>query len=151
MWRAPDIVDLRESLSQKEIDLYNNASASVDNANIVDPTVRMIRSTVSYVRGYIQSSPKGVALDTNGTTLPEGLIPPAMDYCAVQMLKRIPGEIAKSRTDAKDAAVKLFESIARGDYTPESYGSATTGSQCAVQLAASSRRRVTPAKLESTP
>jgi hypothetical protein len=151
MWRAPDINDLRESLSQTEIDKYNNASASVDNANMTDPTVRMIRAAVSYVRGYIQSSPKGIALDTDGTTLPESLIPSAMDYCAVKMLKRIPGEISKPRTDASDAAVELFKSIARGEYTPESYGATASSNQCAVQLAKSSRRRVTSDKLENTP
>jgi len=151
MWRAPDIEDLRVSLSQKEIDLYNNASASVGDENLVDPTVRSIRAAVSYVRGFIQSSPKGVAMDPDGTTLPESLIPPAMDYCAIAMLKRIPGDISKPRIDAKDSAIELFRSIAMGDYTPESFGATSTPSKCAVQLAKSSRRRVTSDKLENTP
>jgi hypothetical protein len=111
----------------------------------------MIRATVSYVRGYIQSSPKGVALDPDETTLPPALISSAMAYCAVEMLKRLPGEISKPRTDARTEAIELFKSIARGEFVPESYGATATASRCAVELARSSRRRVTTEKLEHTP
>ena len=151
MWRVPDINDLLNSISQREIDAFNNAAASSSDANTSDPTVRQIRSAVAFVRGYIASSPKGVLLDKDQTTLPDGLIPPAMDYCAYQILKRLPGDISQSRTDARKEAIDLFKLIPLGDYIPESHSStAASGSKSAVTVALSSRLRAKADALDRT-
>jgi len=144
MWREPIKDDLIESLSQAEIDKYDSASSGKHAA--------VIKRTVALVRGYIRSSPKGITLSPDTATIPESLVAPAMDYAAISILKRITGDIAKPRMDAKNDALELFKAIAEGDVTPEPYGADNaTGGTSSVELASSSRRRVTSKRLEVTP
>ena len=61
-------------------------------------------------------------MDPTTGSIPEGLISPAMDYAAYDVLKRMPMEIGKDRSDARRAAVTLFDAIASKKYQPESFG-----------------------------
>ena len=74
----------------------------------------------------------------------------AMDYAAFQLLKRLPLPIAEARTSAQSSALRIFGDVAAGKLSPESYGAAPeAGSgKVAIELAVSSRRRVTSQSLE---
>jgi hypothetical protein len=54
--------------------------------------------------------------------LPEGLISPAMDYAAFDVLKRLPVEVGAARVKAREEALLLFEDVAQDKVTPESFG-----------------------------
>jgi len=149
MWRTPTKDDLIDSVSEKEIGSYDNAASPSLSARPRHESV--IARTVAFVRGYIASSPKRITLSTDKSMLPDSLIAPAMDYAAISIIKRSDTETAQLRQTAADNALKLFQSIAEGKFTPESYDGAAVSGQGAVELAASSRRRVTSASLEGTP
>lgn len=55
-------------------------------------------------------------------SLPEGLISPAMDYAASDVLKRLNVEMNKDRADARRAAREIFDAVASGKHKPEAYG-----------------------------
>jgi len=112
-WRPPTLTDLRASLSDKEITMYSNA-ATQDVT--LDPIDVILRRVAVFVRGYIQSAPRAVRLPADPAALPEAIIAPAMDYAAVDVLKKLPLTITKERNDARAEAISLFKSIARGDY-----------------------------------
>jgi len=113
-WRPPTLDDLRASLSDKELTLYSNA-ATQDVT--LDPVDVILRRVAVFVRGYIQSAPRAVRLPADPAALPETIIAPAMDYAAIDVLKKLPLSITDPRMKAREEAVALFKSIARGDYT----------------------------------
>lgn len=144
-WRIPTTEDLTSVLSLTEIETYSRGAASLD----ADPVPRILANTADLVRSYCRSH-GNVALSPVAGTIPEGLIGPAMDYAAYNLLKRFPLKITETRTSARDAAIRIFQDVAEGKLTPESYGAAadTPSGQVAVEVAVSSRRRVTSEKLE---
>jgi len=149
MWRTPTKDDLMDSVSESEIESYDNSASSSVGGKPRNESV--IARTVAFVRGYIMSSPKRITLSPDKSMLPESLIAPAMDYAAISIIKRVDTETAKLRQNAADDAFKLFQSIAEGKFTPEPYDDAPAPGQGSVELAKSSRRRVTPERLEQTP
>ena len=125
-WRTVDETDLAATISQIEIDTCR-ASGSPDGA---DPVSHLLKRTVSTVRGYISCN-GSVKMGPDGT-LPEGLISAAMDYLAADILKRIDSPLGEDRRNARERAERLFEKVATGQITPESYidgGEADDGSR----------------------
>ena len=114
-WRTVDENDLAATVSQREIDTFRR-SGPVDGS---DPVARLLQSTVEAVRGYISCN-SAVRMGPAGT-IPNGLIVPAMDYAAAKMLGRYDKEPNEARQHALEAAERLFEKIAQGVVTPESY------------------------------
>lgn len=114
MWRKPTESDLAATLSQKELDTYRQSSG-VDGA---DPVADLLSRTAEMVRGYCRSN-RSLKVSSVPGSLPEGLISPAMDYAAYDVLKRLPVKVGEDRRLAKEAAVALFEKVADGKVTPE--------------------------------
>ena len=121
MWRTPTVEDLTATLSDAELNAYKR-SASFSGA---DPATILINRTVQTVRGYCRAG--AVAMSPDESTIPEGLISPAMDYCAFDLLKRLPIKVGEDRKKARDDAVALFESVATGKYKPESFDKPDSG------------------------
>lgn len=115
-WRTPTEADLVATISQKEIDAFKRSYPMYAE----DPVLLLITRTAELVRGYLRTG--GVAMSPLSATIPEGLISPAMDYAAFDLLKRIAVPISKERADAKRDAVTLFNSVAKGEHKPEAYG-----------------------------
>ena len=145
IWRAVDENDLAATISQAEVDAFRR-SASLDGS---DPVARLLQRTVALVRGYVATNGKVARMGPPGT-LPESLVSPAMDYAAADVLKRVNVPLNEDRRKARERAEELFRDVAAGKYTPESDGAdesaATDGP--AVEVVATSRGRVTAAKLE---
>ena len=114
-WITVSENDLAATVSQREIDAYRR-SGPVDGS---DPVARLLESTVETVRGYISCN-SAVRMGPAGT-LPRGLVIPAMDFAAAKMLGRYDKELNEARQHALETAERLFEKIAQGAVTPESY------------------------------
>jgi len=114
-WREADETDLAATLSQSEIVAFR-ADGPLDGS---DPVARLLQSTAETVRGYISCN--GAVRMGPVRTLPGGLIIPAMDYAAAKVLNRINVPLPEDRRKALEKAEALFEKIATGAITPESY------------------------------
>ena len=144
-WRTVDENDLAATLSQGEIDAFRQ-DASLDGS---DPVARLLTRTVAMVRGYIATNGKVRRMGRSGT-LPESLISPAMDYAASDVHKRIGVPLNDDRRKARENALKLFQDVAAGKYTPESDDADDTASTDgpAIEVVCTVRDRVSAAKLE---
>jgi len=114
-WREVDETDLAATISQREIDAFRK-DGPLDGS---DPVARLLASTADTVRGYIGCN--GAVRMGPAGTIPRGLIIPAMDYAAAKVLNRIRVPLDDDRRTALERAENLFEKIAAGDITPESY------------------------------
>jgi len=114
-WREVDETDLAATISQREIDAFRE-DGPLDGS---DPVARLLASTADTVRGYIGCN--GAVRMGPAGTIPRGLIIPAMDYAAAKVLNRIRVPLDDDRRTALERAENLFEKIAAGDITPESY------------------------------
>jgi hypothetical protein len=81
--------------------------------------VLLLDRTAALVRSWISCN-GGVLLGPSHT-IPEGLVSPAMDYAAADLLKRIGRPLTEDRRRARERAEVLFEKIAQGIFKPESY------------------------------
>ena len=144
-WRKPTIDDLTAALSVREVEVYKR---SADFAG-KDPSEEILTTTADLVRSYCRSN-ANLKLSPTAGEIPVSLISPAMDYAVFQLLKRMPIAISEERKTAQSSALRIFGDVAKGLLTPESYGAAVDASsgKVAVELAVSSRRRVTSEKLE---
>lgn len=115
-WRIPTEADLTATLSAREIEAFKRSSDFGGD----DPVTTLITRTAEFIRGFLRTG--GINMDPTPATIPEGLISPAMDYAAYDVLKRMPLEIGRDRTDARRAAKDLFDAIAARKYQPEGYG-----------------------------
>lgn len=143
-WRKPDEDDLTATLSQAEIEAFRRSASFA-----ADPVERILQRTSALVRGFIATNGKVRRMGPAGT-LPESLVSPAMDYAAYDILKRMPVALTDERRTARAKAEELFRDVAQGRFTPESDESDGTSSTDgpAIEVVATSRSRVTPAKLE---
>lgn len=123
MWRALDEADLVATLSAKEVDAYRKSAGTLPGA--ADPVADLLSRTAQMVRSYVRAGGR-VALSPEGATIPEGLVSPACDYAAYDVLKRMPVAVGEDRRRARDQAVALFEQVAQGKVVPE--GDAGEGS-----------------------
>jgi hypothetical protein len=105
-WRAPTTSDLIATLSKAEVDAFDQSVPASASA----PSEDLVARTASFVRGFIRRN-HHVRLGPAGT-LPEGLISPAMDYAAFDVLKRLPVEVGAARVKAREEALLLFEDVA---------------------------------------
>ncbi len=152
MWRELTERDIRDALSDREVESYARAAAGPE----WDPeaAARICGKTADTVRGYIATSPRRVAMGP-GRTLPPSLIGPAADHAAVTLLRRIPKEIRKERLDARAEALDLFKSVAKGEVAVEDWSAADEAPVPARRVSAlapgSGRQRASAAQLEGTP
>ena len=125
-WRAPTTEDLIATLSKAEVDAFNQSVPTPAQGQTAQtPSADLCARAASLVRAYIRRNHR-VRLGPAGT-LPEGLISPAMDYAAFDVLKRLPVEVGAARVKAREEALLLFEDIANNKVTPESYGEEEDG------------------------
>lgn len=116
MWVKVNENDLAACLSQGEIDAFRQDGA-LDGS---DPVAGLLVRTVSTVRGYISCNGR-VRMEPLGQMIPEGLVIPAMDYAAAKILKRLNVPLSEDRREALRKAEELFDKIATGVITPESW------------------------------
>lgn len=117
MWRALTEADLLATLSATEISTYRQSARGADAS--VDPVADLLSRTAQMVRGYVRAGGR-VAVAPGGATIPEGLVSPACDYAAYDVLKRLPVAVGEDRRRAREQAIELFERVAAGKVTPES-------------------------------
>ena len=128
-WRTVSETDLSATLSQDEIDTCR-MSGPVDGS---DRVAALLLRTVETVRGWISCN--GAVKMGPAGTLPIPLISPAMDYAAYDLLKAQAMEVNETRTKARERSERIFEKVATGVITPESYsedGEASDDSRPAV-------------------
>jgi hypothetical protein len=139
VWRAPTEKDLSSSISASEIEAYRTACADEEQG---DPIANLLTRGTDHVRGYLRANSK-IVMGPKGT-LPESLIAPCMDFCAFDVVKRVPRANTEDRRTARRDAVSLFGRVQTGAFDVESYGAEEPqGSAVSSELASSSRRRVT--------
>ena len=114
-WRTVSETDLGATIAQGEVDAYR-AGGPNDGT---DRVTALLERTVATVRGWISCN-GAVRMGPLGT-LPLSLISPAMDYAAFDLLKSKAAEVNETRTKARQKAEEIFEKIATGVLTPESY------------------------------
>ena len=144
MWRKPTEDDILATISQAEVDAYSKSSSWTS-----DPIEMLLNRAAAYVRGYLATN-GNIRMSPNEHEIPEATISPAMDYLAVDILKRINRSINDARRDARRDAIAYFDKIATGKLTVESYGTgdnAQTGGP-AVEIVTSSRIRTDANRLE---
>lgn len=116
-WRKPELRDIAAVLNQRELEQYRQHP---DFATAADPVLDLLEQTAESVRGFCRSN-RQITLCPRAGTIPEGLMSFAMDFAAFNVLKRINVKPNEARTDAWKKALEIFESVARGDFMPESY------------------------------
>ena len=113
-WKRLTEESLVASLSQKEIDAYRASSGFED-----DPVAAQLDAVASFVRGCVRSGGRAT-LAAEAGSVPESLVPAALDYLRWQMLTRQNIVVNESRTKAYEAALALFEKVRTGEFVPES-------------------------------
>lgn len=116
-WRKPDIRDLTAKLNQKELQAFK---IHPDYATAANPADDLLEQTAEFVRGFCRTN-KQVKMSPDLGTIPEGLISPAMDVAAFDLLKRINVMPNEARKAAWEKALELFDRVAKGEYIPESW------------------------------
>ena len=143
-WRKPTEADIVATLSREELEAFKT-----DAGLTSDPVELLCRRAAALVRDYLRTN-GNVRMSPSEGDIPESCISPAMDYLAVDILKRIDINPSDARRDARREAVSYFDKIASGKLTVESYGGAAddkTGGACAVVIN-NARPHVTSLKLE---
>lgn len=115
-WVKPTETDLAANLSQGEIDAFRRDGA-LDGT---DPVAPLLDRTASLVRTWIASGGRCSKMGPSGT-VPAGLVIPAMDYAMAKVLNRISVPLTEDRRNALKRAEEIFDNIAKGVITPESY------------------------------
>ena len=115
-WRTVDETDLAATLSQGEVDAFR-ADVPTDGS---DRVARLLERTVAAVRGWISCN-GAVRMCPEPGTIPQSLVSPAMDYAAFDVLKSINVPVNDDRRRARERAEQLFEKIATGEMSCESY------------------------------
>ena len=119
-WRKPDNEDLTATLSQVEVDEFNN---SPDFRSQNNASERVIADTAELVRGYIRKlENKGaIKMHPEDGYIPSGLMNPAMDIAAFKMLKRFNLEPTEARKRAYEEAMQTLRDVGDERMIPESY------------------------------
>jgi len=144
-WITPTEQDLAGTVSQREIDAYRASPAA---SMAADPVADTISAAADLARGYCRSN-GNLRLGPAGT-IPRALLAPVLDIAAYNILKRLPAPVGEDRRTAYEEAMRILRDVAEGRTTPEGHGEAedAAAGTVAVTVAVSSRRRVTPDKLE---
>ena len=119
-WRKPDNEDLTATLSQVEVDEFNN---SPDFRSQNNASERVIADTAELVRGYIRKlENKGaIKMHPEDGYIPSGLMNTAMDIAAFKMLKRFNLEPTEARKRAYEEAMQTLRDVGNELMIPESY------------------------------
>lgn len=129
-WTKPDNEDLAATLSQVEIDEFNN---SPDFQSQNNPSERVIRDAAEMVRGYLRKlENKGaIKIHPEDGYIPAGLMNACMDIAAFKMLKRFNLEPTEARKRAYEEAMQVLRDVGNELMIPESYvdSSATEAEQ----------------------
>lgn len=115
-WRKPDRDDIVATLSKDEVDAYSQSAEWSS-----DPIERLCDRAAALVRDHLRTNGQ-VVLSPEEGEIPESCISPAMDYLAVDILKRIGLPVSDARKEARRDALQFFYRIDDGIFTPESYG-----------------------------
>lgn len=118
MWRAITEADILSKMSSAELEAFREAAVSSDQD---DPITSAITNVTGLVRGYVASNASNT-LDTETDTVPERLIPAAVDVLVVDIPARAAGtqiDPDSARAKAKDKAIKLFEQVAADKFSIE--------------------------------
>ena len=116
-WRKPTIRDLTAKLNQKELAAFKQHP---DFASAADPASDLLEQTAEFVRGFCRTN-KQVRMSPAEGTIPEGLISPAMDIAAFDVVKRINVDPNEARKSAWEKALELLDRVAKGEYIPASW------------------------------
>ena len=143
-WRIPVEADLAAALSQREIDAFR---ASPGRSGDGDPVRAILDQAAAEARAACRSNGK-VRLAPAANAIPDSLMRAVMAIVAFDILKRLPVPVGEDRRLAKDDALKLLKKVAEGRIVPESDGEETLVGGPAIELAGSSRRRVTDRTVE---
>ena len=143
-WRKPTEDDIIATLSAEELDAYRQSANWTS-----DPIALLLDRAAAYARGYLATN-GNIRLSPNEHEIPEAAISPAMDYLAVDILKRLNVPISDDRRDARKEAIAYFDKIASGKLTVESYGAADTRQTGgpAVEIVTASRPRTDAHRIE---
>jgi len=143
MWRKPTEADIVATLDRDEIQAFKNGEFETD------PVETLLARVASYVRGYLTTN-GNIRLSPVEHEIPEATISPAMDYLAVDILKRLSIPVSEDRREARKEAISYFDKIATGKITVESYDAGDdkqTGGP-AVEVVTSSRIRCDSTSME---
>lgn len=129
-WRAPTRSDLEGSMSALEIDGMATKALGEDQ----DAIAQALRRAVVRVRAYCRAA--GITMGADGT-IPDELVPDAMDMAAFDVLKRLNLEVKQDRRDSNAAAIKRLEAVASKDL-------AVLGSESAETESAATTPKIKP-------
>ena len=116
-WRTITEADVLTKLSSAELEAFREAAVGEDQD---DPITGAITNVTGLVRGYVATS--GVTVDTDPDTVPERLIPAAVDILVVDIPARAAGiqiDPNDARAKSKAQAIKLLERVADGKFSIE--------------------------------
>lgn len=119
-WKKPTNEDLVATLSQVEVDQFNN---SPDFQTQNSPSERVIADAAEMVRGYLRKlENKGaIKIHPEDGFIPQGLMNPCMDIAAFKMLKRFNLEPTEARKRAYEEAMQVLRDVGNELMIPESY------------------------------
>jgi len=116
-WRTITEADLLAKMSSPELEAFRAAAVADGQA---DPISAAIGQVTGLVRGYVGSS--GVSMDADTDTVPQRLVPAAVDILAVDIPARAAGaqiDPEEARAKAKAQAIRLLEQVASGRFSIE--------------------------------
>ena len=143
-WRVPTEDDIIATISMAELQAYKQSANWQE-----DPVDILCHRAAAMVRDALRTN-GNVALSPNEYEIPEGCISAAMDYVCFDVVKRNGGAASDERREARRAAEKFFDRIARGEYTPIGWTARETDSTggAGATIVKASRKRVTPESVE---
>lgn len=113
-WIEITEADVLTVLSGPELAGYRSAAKASGQA---DPLAPITAQVVDLVRGYVGAY-KSHTLGAAGL-IPQKLLAPALDLIAVRVPQRVGQTPKPGRKDAAEAAVKLLEAVAKGNFDIE--------------------------------
>lgn len=136
MWRKPTEDDIVATLSRDELYAFKTGEFECD------PVDMLCKRAAAYVRAFLTTN-GNIICSPNEYEIPEATISPAMDYLAVDILKRLSIPISEDRKEARKEAIAFFDKIATGKLSVESWGKGDgqqTGGP-AIEIVTTSRHR----------
>lgn len=127
-WRKPTRDDLVATLSQVEVDAFEQSKEFQTQANVVE---RIIEDSAELLRGYLRrlENQGGLRIHPEDGYIPNGLMNPTMDIAAFKILKRFNLEVTNARQQAYDEAMKTLRDVAAQRHMAESYVDASDTEQ----------------------
>ena len=102
---------LKARLSGVELAAWRKAALASGQS---DPVAQVFAGVTAEVRGYVAGN-RANSLGA-GATIPEELLDAAMALVVARLTTRLPLSLTEERREAKNDAVALLRSVARGDF-----------------------------------